>query len=104
MIEGDEIVQDDSEVAKIMNEFFGNAVASLNIDIPSEYKNDECVNTDDPIEKIISKYSNHPSIKLINENIVKVNFSFKPVSVVDIEKEMRALDSNIRPPCVAKIL
>ena len=75
-------------------QFFGNAVASLNIDIPSEYINEECVNTDDPIEEIISKYSKHPSIKRINQNIVKGNFSFKPVSVVDIENEVRTLDSN----------
>ena len=70
LIEGDKIIQEDAEVANIMNDFFGNAVASLNIGIPSECINDEGVDIDDPIEKIISKYSNHPSIKLINEKVV----------------------------------
>ena len=93
MIEGDKIIQEDSEVANIMNDFFGNAVASLNIGIPSEYIT-EAVGIDDPIEKIISKYSNHPSIKLINENVLKSSFTFKDVNLVDIEKEVRALDSN----------
>ena len=35
---------------------------------------------DDPIEKIISKYSNHPSIKLIKENFLKGSFKFKAVN------------------------
>ena len=52
------------------------------------------VSIDDPIEKIISKYSNHPSIKLINENVLKGNFTFKAVNVVDIGKKVRALHSN----------
>ena len=67
LIEGDKIIQEDSEVANIMNYFFGNAVASLNIGIPSEYITEEAMGIDDPIEKIISKYSNNPSIKLIKE-------------------------------------
>ena len=88
MIEGDKIIQEDSEVANIMNDFFGNAVASLNIVIPSEYITDEAMGIDDNIEKIISKYSNHPSIKLIKGNVLKGSFKFKAVNIVDIEKEV----------------
>ena len=40
------------------------------------------------------KYADHPSIKLINENIVKGDFSFQPASKGDIEKLIRALDTN----------
>ena len=108
LIEGDKIVQDDTEIAEIMNECFGNAVASLNLDIPIEYTNNEQVDMGDPIENIVLKYSNHPSIKLINKNVAKDNFSFKPVSVVDIEKQVRALNinkstmSNSIPPKILK--
>ena len=38
LIEGDHIFQKDSEVAKILGGFFCNAVKSLNINIPDEYK------------------------------------------------------------------
>ena len=70
LIEGDQIFQEDSEVAKRLGDFFCNAVKTLNINIPGEYKNEGSALSDDPIENIISIYSNHPSIKLINENVV----------------------------------
>ena len=77
-----------------MNDFFGNVVASLNIGIPSEHITDVDVRIDDPIEKLLSTYSNHPSTKLINENVLKRNFTFKAVNVVDIGRKVRALHGN----------
>ena len=104
LIEGDKIFQEDSEVARIFGDFFGNVVKDLNISIPSEYVNEGLVVLCDPIDKIILKYDCHPSIKLINENVVKGKFSFATVSLADIEKEIMGLDgkkasmsSNIPP-------
>ena len=94
LIEGDEIIQDDAEIAKIMNDFFSKATESLNIDMPSELLNIEAITTDDIIENILLKYSNHPSIKLINENVKKGCFSFNIVNVSVIEKEVNALDGK----------
>ena len=94
LIKRDQIFQEDSEVAKILGDFFCNAVNSLNINIPDEYKSEGSALSDDPIENIISIYSNHPSIKLTNENVVKGNFSFSTVKLADIEKEVAALDCN----------
>ena len=74
LVEGDKITQENSEVTNIINDIFGNAVAYLNIGVPSEHITHEAMGIDDPIEKIISKYSNHPSIKLIKENVGKDNF------------------------------
>ena len=91
LIEGDRIIQDDPEVAQILSDFFRNAVASLNVGVPNEYKCEESTGSDDPIENIISKY-NHPSIKMINENIRKGCFSFNTVNLADIEKEVSALN------------
>ena len=48
---------------------------------------------DDIIENIILKYSNHPSIKLINE-MSKGCFSFNILNVSVIEKEVNALDGK----------
>ena len=69
-----------------MNDFFGNIVASLNIGIPSEHITNVDVSIDDPIEKIISKYSSNACIKLIGENVLKGNFTFKAIDVVNIGK------------------
>ena len=37
--------------------------------------------SDDPIDKIISKFPNHPRIKMINDNVTKGKFSFCIVSI-----------------------
>ena len=66
----------------------------LKVNIPSEYKDEESAVSDDPIDNIISIFSNHPSIKSINDNVVKGYFSFRTASIADIEKEIRALDSK----------
>ena len=94
MIEGNEIFQEDSEVAKILGDFFSNAVKSLDVNVPSEFKNNESIITSDPIDSIISTFSRHPSINLITENVVKGNFSFHAVTLADIEKEIKSLDST----------
>ena len=41
----------------------------------------------------MSKYQNHPSIKTILEKY-NFSFSFKTVSLTDIEKEMKSLNAN----------
>ena len=94
LIEGDNIFQEDHEVAKILNDHFSNAVKALNIDIPSECKNYESTISSDPIDNIISTFASHPSIKLINENVIKGNFSFDIVDDCAVEKEIAALDSK----------
>ena len=94
LIEEDNIFQEDHEVAKILNDHFSNAVKAFNIDIPSECKNNESTISSDPIDNIISTFSSHPSIKLINENVIKGNFSFDIVDNCAVEKEIAALDSK----------
>ena len=94
MVEGDEIAQDDSEVANILGDFFSNSVRGLNLEIPSEYKNEVFPLLDDPIDKIIATYSDHPSIKLIEDNVVKGNFSFEEVNVATIRKQIMSLDDT----------
>ena len=108
MVKGDEIAQDDSEVANILGDFFSNSVRGLNIEILSEYKNEVSPLLDDPVNKIIATYSDHPSIKLINDNVVKGNFSFEEVSVATIRKQIMPLDdtkaamSSSIPPKILK--
>ena len=86
LIEGDNIFQDDSEVATIMSEFFNNAVKNLEVGVPDEYKKEESIPSDDVIDNIISTYADHPSIKIIDENVVKGVFSFTTVNLTAVEK------------------
>ena len=78
-----------------MNDFFSNVVKSLNVSVPGEYKKEISVlSEDDLIDNIISTYADHPSIKLINDNVVKGTFAFTTVSVAAVDKEIVALDSK----------
>ena len=54
-------------------------------------------NISDPIENIILKYANHPSIISINSNITKSTFSFSVVNIDDIKTELDAL--NCKKSC-----
>ena len=56
------------------------AVKYLDVEIPSEYLEESLV-SDDPVDKIIHKYSNHPSIKLITDNVITGKFSFSEVTL-----------------------
>ena len=62
--------------------------------IPSEYLEDVSILSDDPIDKIVNKYDNHPSIILITENVDKGDFSFNTVTLADVEKVVASLDSK----------
>ena len=94
LIDDDRIIHDDSEVAQTLGDFFSNAVSSLNIGVPSEYVGQSLVSLDDPIDDIIAKYSQHPSIKLINENVNKGSFNFQTIASEDVVKEINALNQK----------
>ena len=63
----------DYEVAEKLNRYFDNAVRKLNINEPIEYMI-HGGNIKDPIQEVISKYANHPSIVNINKIIKHSSF------------------------------
>ena len=65
----------------------------LDVHIPSEYLENDSIVLYDPIDEIVNKYANHPSIKLITENIIKGDFSFNTVTLYDVEMVVTSLDS-----------
>ena len=92
LAEGDKLLQDDSEVAEELNNFFKEAVSTLDVNENSYIINPDSINISDLIEKAISKYKFHPSILLINDKIVNEDkFSFKPISKLDIDKEVQLI-------------
>ena len=88
------ILSDDTLVSEKLNNFFQNATKTLNIN-ENSYIVDSSSSITDPVDKAINTYKNHPSILLINQILENVDhFSFKEVSVSEIEKELRELDPN----------
>ena len=95
LIEGENIISQDKEVAEKLNNFFENAVKSLDI------KENKLLLTpvnenEDPIDVIIKKYENHPSILAIKKK-VKIpmqKFSFLQTDLSDIENEIKSLNGK----------
>ena len=86
LVRGDEIISDDIEIAESINNYYKNVVGKLGL---KEYENSFDINENnnlDPIDIITEKYKNHPSIKIINENIpFDSRFSFKEISEDNIK-------------------
>ena len=85
-------MQNDSKIAKQLNEFFKNAVSTLGITENSFIINKEYENISDPLKCTIVKFESHPSISVIKDKITNgKNFKFEPVTLSDIELEIRIL-------------
>ena len=86
-------MQNDSKIAEKLNQFFKNAVSTLGITENSFVINEEYKNISDPVQRAIVKVKSHPSISLVKNKITnRNNFKFEPVSLSDIELEIRLLN------------
>ena len=86
-------MQNDSVIAEKLNEFSKNAVSTLGITENSFVTNEEYKNISDPVQRAIVKFECHPRISLIKNKITnRNNFKFEPVSLSDIELEIRLLN------------
>ena len=92
LIEKGNLLTDDFEIAETFNKYFQNLVPNLDLKVPSNLLCQTPENGDE-ILAAIYKYQNHPSIKTILEKC-NFSFSFKTVSLTDIEKEMKSLNTN----------
>ena len=82
LIEKEEILKDDTEIAEELNLFFSNAVKSLNV-IENTYITN----------RVSYKFKTHPSVLIIKDKILQGNkFSFTEVFQSEIEKEIKNLD------------
>ena len=85
------ILSDDKEE---LNNFFQNATKTIN-NSENSYIVDSSSSINDPVDKAINTYKNHPSIFLIRQKLENVDhFSFKMVYISEIQKELRELNSN----------
>ena len=65
---------------------------TLNIN-ENSYIVDSSSSMNDPVDKAINTYENHPNILLIKQKLKNV-VSFKEVYINEIEKELSELNSN----------
>ena len=92
VVESEKLIVKNDEIAKIFNKHFSETVDKLNI---FEWPSCESEYTEDQLTNIINKYKSHPSIKKIKSNYtIKQKFSFKPVTVKDIENVMKNVPTN----------
>ena len=95
LVEREQVLQNDSEIAEKLNEFFRNAVSTLGITENSFLINEEYKNISDPVQRVVVKFESHPSIPLIKNKITKRNnFKFEPVSLSDIENNTQKYSSK----------
>ena len=79
--ESGEIIRNEKEVANVFNKYFVNIVPNI-MGTTNNHNLSDLDTTSDPIEKIINKYQNHPSINSINKHMThsELTFSFQPVT------------------------
>ena len=93
LLEGNEIVTDNTACAEIFNNFFINSVNNLEID-RDLYVN-KAANFDDPIENIIEKFKDHPSIMRIKrKGFLPSIFSLQCVSETDVNWVIQHIESS----------
>ena len=70
LVENEETIDDDTEVAEELKHFFKTVVASLDIH-GNQYTVENVKNISDPVDKAIKPFEFHPSILLIKNRIGK---------------------------------
>ena len=92
VVENKKLIVKNDEIAKIFNKHFTETVDKLNI---FEWPSCEPEYTKDQLTNIINKYKSHPSTKKIKSNYtIKQTFSFKPVTVKDIENVIKNIPTK----------
>ena len=81
------------KLRRSFNEYFSKTVDKLNIFETEDTC--EAEDAEDQLNDITNKYKSHPSIKKIRSNYtIKQSFSFKPVTVKDIEDVIKNIPTN----------
>ena len=90
LLEEGKLISQENEITESFSNFFEKAVNSL--DIKGFHTAISTSDINDPIEKAIEKFKEHPSIKAINANVAIAIFDFQKVNSHIIFKEIAKLD------------
>ena len=94
LVEDNNLITEDKEVAEAFNKYFIATVSSLAITENKDLLTDNS-DIDDPVEKAVKKFENHPSILDIQQNVaVSSVFTFTEVNGAEILLEINDLDDK----------
>jgi hypothetical protein len=93
LIEGDDILSQDTKVAKVLNEYFNKVVENLGIESNDNIEQ-STEGVSDPILKAIKKYEKHPCITRIKCKVKIEPFSFKHITSEIFETELQKLNAK----------
>ena len=93
LVENDDIISDDFEIAGIMNTHFANITKPLKITKWPEP--DSISDSEDSVSKYIRKFSNHPSITKIKSNMhTNRQFKFRHIEPDVVRTKIRSLNTS----------
>ena len=87
--ENRKLLTDDIEIMETSNKYFQNVVPNLDLKVANSLIHE----TPKKVLTALSKYQNRPSIKTILKKC-NFSFSFKTVSLTNVEKVIKSLDTN----------
>ena len=94
LVENNDIITEDKEIAEKFNKFFITSVSTLAINENKGLLTDSS-DTNEPVAKAIKKFENHPSILDIKKNVsLDLTFTFSNVSTADMLLEIKNLDGK----------
>ena len=105
LVEDDELVSDEVEVAEIFNKFFSESTQALEI-TENKLLLNPVGDQDFDVDKCIKMFENHPSVLSIKKHVqVESEFEFLPVIAEHMEKKIIELDTKKNAGCIpTKIL
>ena len=90
LVENEDIINDDSNIAETMNMYFGNITKGLEVRYWPELEED----INDAVSKAIRKHRDHPSIKKIQDHgFLPNDFKFKHILPADVKAKISQLNS-----------
>ena len=94
LVEDNNLITEDEEVAEKFNKYFIATVSSLAITENKALLTDNS-DIDNPVEKAVKKFENHPSILDIKRNVsIRLLFSFSKVNAKEMLLEINCLDDK----------
>ena len=89
LVKDDKIISRDDQIAKKFSEYF---ISIPILNMPSNGYKCPHSSEQDPILKILDKYKDHPSIKLIKAKNSSKVFKFRQIDIEEVKKTFQSLD------------
>ena len=89
MVEDDKINSRDDQIAKKFSKFF---ISIPILNVPNDGYKCPDASEQEPILKILDKYKNHPSIKLIKAKNSSLVFKFSQIDIEEFKKSFERLN------------